>query len=319
MLYPPNPEPHTVEIEATNHCSARCNFCPHPVMTRSKGYLDPDAFVGFLVELARDREELWIYRASGGALPRIVFAGLGEPTLHPRLAEMVEASTRFGFRTQVVTNGAHLSDVLLDRLVAVGLDNLAISLHTLDPAVYYDIMKLPLAGVLPKIQAALARLAATPVDVELWRVLPPPGRPRESAEASQRFADLIGSHPEVRILGPSEPWSRDSTVSLSAWPVADDSARGGIWCHRLYFTYNVAWDGTVVMCCVDFHRATVELGNVFHESFAEIQRRRAGVFRGADKPPICRGCRRWEDEEYVQVYREFIAQNLGGIDPSLHL
>ncbi len=30
MDYPPSPEPHTVEIELTNHCSARCSFCPHP-------------------------------------------------------------------------------------------------------------------------------------------------------------------------------------------------------------------------------------------------------------------------------------------------
>ncbi|MDE5124075.1 MAG: hypothetical protein O4965_30205 [Trichodesmium sp. St19_bin1] len=48
MRYPSIPEPHTIEVEATNHCSARRSFCPHPRMKRSKGFLDIECFQKFI-------------------------------------------------------------------------------------------------------------------------------------------------------------------------------------------------------------------------------------------------------------------------------
>jgi MoaA/NifB/PqqE/SkfB family radical SAM enzyme len=309
MHYPSEPEPHTIEIEATNYCSARCSFCPHSIMTRKKGFLNVALFKTFIRRLGVDRERLWLFSASRGAVPRVVFAGLGEPTLHPNLPQLVEVCSEQGFRTQVVTNGAHLTEGLVRRLSRAGMSQLAVSLHSLNPVIYQSVMRLPLSKVLPRINMTLEMLAGSGVAVELWRVLPPPGMPRESAEDMQRFEELIARFPWVKVLGPSEPWSRDGTVADSAWPVADDSERGGIWCHRLFFTHNVAWDGTAVMCCVDYNRISVPLGNVFSDSFEEIRQRRAEILRAARKPAICQGCRRWQDFEYDEVFRKYIKGN----------
>lgn len=313
LVYPPFPEPHTLEVEATNHCSARCLFCPNPRMTRPKGYLDADRFDDFLSEFSRHRDTLWLNRVSGLAkYPRVVFAGLGEPTLHARIVDLVRSCTTHGLRSQVVTNGAHLNKALLRGLIDAGLGNLAISLHTLNPGIYQSLMNLRLDVTLPRITLALRTLQGSSVAVELWRVLPPPGMERDSPADQEAFDAFVQPFPFVKVLGPSEPWDRDDTVPSSVWGVVNDDPSSSVWCHKLYLTHNIAWDGTAVMCCVDYHRITTPLGNVFEDTFEDIQRRRMEILRGSVKPRICHGCRRWADPEYADIFAQDIAPNLRG-------
>lgn len=294
---PPRPEPYTVEIELTNHCNASCSFCPHSRMTRAKGFFAFERFPAFLAELSDLRAKLWLNATTSSmAFPRIVFAGLGDPTLHPRLPEFVRACSDARFETMVVTNGYKLGARLAEDLVAAGLDVCAISLHSVNPDHYRRLMGLDLRRTLARLDTAFPVFAAADTRVELWRVAPPPGEPRDDADDEARFAGFCQRFPFVRVLGPSEPWERDGQVPTSPWPTVHDS--DPVWCHKLYFTLNVAWDGTAVMCCVDFHRMTQPLGNVFVDGLHEVQRRRAQVFH---RPPeLCTTCRRWPDNEYAE-------------------
>ena len=95
MIFPPFPEPFTVEIEVTNHCNAKCSFCPHSTMSRVRQYIDVEKYETFIKNLVSVKKNLWMNRVSGLDLfPRIVFAGLGEPTLHPQLTELVRIAAR---------------------------------------------------------------------------------------------------------------------------------------------------------------------------------------------------------------------------------
>ena len=292
---PPRPEPYTVEVELTNHCNARCTFCPHSRMTREKGFMDGERFSRFLEELDAFRSTMWMNAMSGSSrFPRITFAGLGDPTLHPRLPEIVRTCTERGFETQLVTNGYKLSARLAAELVAARLGSCAISLHSLNPVVYKALMGLDLDRTLAHIEAALPVFRDSATAVELWRVCPPPGQPRDTATDEETFRAFRKRFPFATVLGPSEAWERDGQVPLSVWPVVRDSAQ--VWCHKLYFTLNVAWDGTAVMCRVDFHRITQPLGNVFTDGLGAVQALREEAVRSP--PPICALCRRWPDSEY---------------------
>lgn len=311
MEFPPVPEPHTLEVEATNHCSAKCVFCPHPRMERPKGFMDVELFERFVADLNTLRQDLWLNKAAGRLVfPKIVFAGLGEPTLHPQILRLVEICAQHEFICRVVTNGAHLTPELVSGLIDAKLSSLAVSLHSLNSSIYTAIMGLKLSRTLPGIKNAFAMLNDSKVEVEVWRVMAPPGMQRETTEDQADFDRFMSEYPEIKILGPSEPWSRDDTVPNSALPHADDSARGPIWCNNLYFTTNIAWDGTVVMCCVDYHRITMPLGNIFTDGFAEVQRRREAVYKATSGPAICRNCHKWADQEYEMLYETFINPNL---------
>lgn len=101
-------------IELTNWCNAQCSFCPYPSPehNRQKGYMTDDTF-----------EKMLDVVNIGG----VNLSGLGEPTLHPKLVQYVEALTLKGFIVQLNTNGRRLSQDLYDRLVRAGLHNVVVT------------------------------------------------------------------------------------------------------------------------------------------------------------------------------------------------
>lgn len=74
-------------------------------------------------------------------LKSLIFAGHGEPLLHPRIAEMVSYAKerQVADRVEIVTNASLLTHEMSDALIAAGLDRLRISVQGLDAATYRDI------------------------------------------------------------------------------------------------------------------------------------------------------------------------------------
>ena len=93
--------PREVSIALTNSCDLSC---PHCFAPKSNATLAFDRVVGWL-------EELDAHGAIG-----VGFGG-GEPTLHPRFAELcMHASLRTGLAVTFTTHGHHLDDALLSGL-----------------------------------------------------------------------------------------------------------------------------------------------------------------------------------------------------------
>lgn len=307
VALPPAPEPHTVEIELTNHCNAKCTFCPHGRMERPKGYMELGAFDSMLDELRAIRPHLWLNRAAGRDMfPKIVFAGLGEPLLHADAAQFVASCRRHGFTSELVTNGIRLEAGSVRALADAGLSKLAISLHSADARVYHEIVGVPLDKVLPRVDEALEAAQDTPLAVELWRVLPPPGMARTQSDEPV-YADLRRRYPSLSIVGPSEPWERDGQVPASVHPEVNDFPLHNVRCSLLYFTLNVSWDGETVMCCIDYHRRTTPLGNVFTDPLQAVMDKRKALVDHGPTPALCMSCRKWPDTQYRDIYRDHLA------------
>ena len=73
-------------------------------------------------------------------------------------------------------------------------------------------MGLRLEATLPLIIKALELLEYSNVEVEIWRLFPPQSLMRDSEADQMRFQSFINNFPWIKVLGPSEPWSRDNTV-----------------------------------------------------------------------------------------------------------
>ena len=73
--------PRRIIVEPTNGCNLRCQYCGNKDMVRPWTYMPMDLYVRMLDEMV----ELGI--------PRLTLHTIGEPTLNPRLPEMVEAAT----------------------------------------------------------------------------------------------------------------------------------------------------------------------------------------------------------------------------------
>ncbi|HTX86471.1 MAG TPA: radical SAM protein [Candidatus Nanoarchaeia archaeon] len=106
-----------VQFESTNYCSMKCEFCPNRKMTRPKMNLAPELFRQIVDDLAaRDLTDT------------ISFAGNGEPSLDPDLANKLKYCHLKNLKTVITTNGLRI-DKFTGDLIG-NLDCLYISWQT---------------------------------------------------------------------------------------------------------------------------------------------------------------------------------------------
>ena len=106
--------PRKVYVEPTNACNLACATCVRHSWDEPEGFMEWATF-----RAVADGLE------PGGT---VAFMGLGEPLLHPRFPEMVRLAKERGLRAEVTTNALLLDDAMAAALLAVGLDQLVVSI-----------------------------------------------------------------------------------------------------------------------------------------------------------------------------------------------
>ena len=104
-------------LEITNVCNLRCAFCPGT--QRPRRFMTPEEFRQLATRL----------RPYGTYLMLHV---MGEPLLHPRLAELLDIAGELGFRVCLVTNGTLLPRQLPTLEGSPALHKLSVSLHSFE-------------------------------------------------------------------------------------------------------------------------------------------------------------------------------------------
>jgi MoaA/NifB/PqqE/SkfB family radical SAM enzyme len=92
-----------VNVEWTSKCNARCAMCPRSMITKPK-----------VMDLATFQQVL--SRLSADDAFRVIVAGYGEPTTHPRFDDFVEAMRAHRLRFDMATNGSRLDKNRLERI-----------------------------------------------------------------------------------------------------------------------------------------------------------------------------------------------------------
>lgn len=300
--------PYTIEIELTNYCNASCVFCPNGSSKRERGFIDKNKLYTFLAEQKKLKNENWFnnqFKTSD--FPKIVYAGLGEPLLHPDFLEIIEYTKKLGFIVEVVTNGLLLNEKVVDKLIELKLDSLVISLHSINEKIYNDITGLNLSNILPNVTYALKKYSNTNLKIQLWRIKPLNNMIQETDEDKSNFQRYINNYPNIVVLGPSEAWERDMDNPTSCSLVNDDP-NNQIWCRKLYYTFNIAYSGDIVMCCNDFNRISVDMGNIFQNRNTSKATRNK-ILKKKFVPSICKKCRRWKDVELEEIFKKYGENN----------
>ena len=114
--------PFAAAVDVTRRCNLTCFGCPShgPGASWQTGQSDDDFPWD---EFRRTCAEL---RQLGTR--KLILIGEGEPTLHPRLLDMIAEARRSRLHVTLLTNGTRLDDGLAPDIVASGLDELRISL-----------------------------------------------------------------------------------------------------------------------------------------------------------------------------------------------
>ncbi len=113
-------------VEITNLCNFHCTFCPDEIMERPRGMMDFDDACKIFDQVAREKTKL-------GPLYPIKLHQMGEPSIHPRLVDIVRYAERDkGLPIELNTNCSLLTEELVDGLYDAGLTNMILSYQTPD-------------------------------------------------------------------------------------------------------------------------------------------------------------------------------------------
>ncbi len=111
--------PWLAQVVVTRRCNLKCGYCTEYDRTS-----DPVPYDELALRLAKLAElRAWAVCLTGG-----------EPTMHPRLPDLVAEMRRLGFkRRMMITNGWRLTPALIDALNAAGLTDMQISVDGVNP------------------------------------------------------------------------------------------------------------------------------------------------------------------------------------------
>jgi pyruvate-formate lyase-activating enzyme len=122
--------PRVVAINSIPQCNYRCLKCQYrsPMLTDSQTFGPPMTVERFKVILEKCKG----YKRLASISPTIS----GEPLLHPEIVEMVRLIKDAGYVCGFATNASLLSEELGKKLLDAGVDSLAFSVDSVNPATY---------------------------------------------------------------------------------------------------------------------------------------------------------------------------------------
>ncbi|MGE7111636.1 radical SAM/SPASM domain-containing protein [Lysinibacillus sp. NPDC047702] len=277
-----------VYIEITSVCNLACSFCPPTA--RAKGLIKVEQFNNILDEIRPHTKYIYLHVK-------------GEPLLHPRIDQLLDAAHAKGFKVNITTNGTLIKKNREKLLGKPALRQINFSLHSFDGHEGSENREKYLGDILDFVRAA--REYNTIISYRLWNLQ----KDHVSDIAARRNRETLEVleneyHLDYRIeekVQPGKGVKIAHNIYLNQdhefrWPsllAPEDEGKG--FCHALRSQAAILVDGTVVPCCLD-GEGVINLGNVHEKSFGEIvEGERAnnivdGFSRREAVEELCRKC-----------------------------
>ena len=190
--------PSQVLMDITEVCNLACTHCPHPDFKVSKHYdaryLDPELNDKMIEEV----------KAHGqGVTQYIRYTSNGEPLVHPKSYDMIEAAVRqSGVFVTLTTNGTILNEKRTIKLLEAGVHMIDISIDANSPETYAKIrvggdLEVTNANVLKLINLVNETRSATKVVVSY---VEQPQNTHETTEFERFWKDKGADHVIIRRL-----------------------------------------------------------------------------------------------------------------------
>jgi radical SAM protein with 4Fe4S-binding SPASM domain len=273
-------KPLHVMIENTNACNYRCSFCPHNVMKRQIGFMTMELYKKIIDECVHL------------GIEHIDIHQFGEPLLDPNFAERVVYAKRAGIKFVTTnSNGFLLAEGLAKKLVEAGLDQIIISL---DAATEETYRKVRASGKLEIVERNIKGLIKIGNSIESSRptvVVDFVQQPENRHEVKLFVKKWRGVADKVMMS-----YMHDWAGSADKQPFELHGNPSREPCRLLWSDMVVAWDGRVMLCCVDYE-GEVTLGDLKNQNLKEIwkgeklRKVRETHLKGEfQKTPLCDRC-----------------------------
>lgn len=277
-----------VYIEITSVCNLACSFCP-PTQ-RAKGLIKVEQFEKVLDQIRPHTKYIYLHVK-------------GEPLLHPRIDQLLDAAHERGFKVNITTNGTLIKKQREKLLGKPALRQMNFSLHSFDGHEGSENREKYLGDILAFVREA--REHNVIFSYRLWNLQRDDQTDvdrRKNAETLEILEKEYGLDFKIEErVEPGKGVKIAPNIYLNQdhefkWPsLLEPEYTGKGFCHALRSQAAVLVDGTVVPCCLD-GEGVIKLGNVNEQSFSEIiEGERAnnlveGFSRREAVEELCRKC-----------------------------
>lgn len=251
-----------VYIEITSVCNLACTFCPPT--ERAKGFIKLDTFNQVLEQVKPHTDYIYLHVK-------------GEPLLHPKIDELLDAAHAKGLKVNITTNGTLITKNKHKLLGKPALRQMNFSLHSFDGHIGSENREKYLREILSFVREAEEHKVI--FSFRLWNLTQDnmtnleKQRNRETLEVLEKEFNLDFKIEEKIVPGSGVKIANRIYLNQDhefQWPSLDapeDDGKG--FCYALRSQAAVLVDGTVVPCCLD-GEGVINLGNVHEKTFTEI-------------------------------------------------
>ena len=279
--------PRYFEIETVNACNARCPMCTIDDWERRDGLMEDALFARIADEIGENRD----------SVRRVALYRDGEPLLDKKLPARIALLKAKGVkRVGISTNAALLTDRKSRELLEAGLDEIILSIDSLQPQVYEAIRPpLDFASVHQNCTGFIVLRNALKSSCQVWvRMIRQQANKDEWPEYERYWKGIV------------KPTDRVDYRDIHNWggqlvnfrPIARANTEDP--CVALWSLMVVFADGTVPLCNVDYNKTRV-LGNLRTSTITDLwrsneQAHRRGEHLERARTGICVGCTVWGDK-----------------------
>jgi len=298
--------PISLQIEPTVKCNLRCVMCARSYKNIKKPDMTLDQLKHILSQFNYARD--------------IKLQGLGEPLLNKEFFSMLEFLKGRGLRVEITTNGTVLDEATSRKIIALGVDHIAISIDSASKKQYEEIRK---GAKFEKVVENLRRFNKLNKNertkVAVWTVATEdniPGIPDIIKLLSEigvknylvqtphswglsnvkKALKDIDTKRHKNMLLEYKNIANNSGIDLQLMNVPFLKKKSKRVCKWPWMSVYITVDGYVTPCCMQgSDPEIINFGNVFKQNFSEIwNNKKYKDFRAklkSKKPPeVCRGC-----------------------------
>ncbi len=234
-----------IDIELTNICNLKCNFCSHEKITREKGFMPFALFKKIVDEIDWKIDEF-------------VIAGFGEPLLDSNIFEKVKYARKLNCIIRLYTNGLLLTEEKFKQLVESGLDSLIISCYATNKEEY---KKFHNSDNFDKVRTNIIKLKEIRKSMEVKNPLISLN-PIEDIIDKKRYISCWNPFVDIIVM--------KNLHNLAYGKNFNDVKKGKrLSCMYPFFVLEITWNGNVRICCADYDGKII-IGNLQKQSIKEI-------------------------------------------------
>ena len=277
-----------IYIEITNICNLSCDFCPKT--SRKYKFMNRQEFDYIINEIKEYTDHVYFHL-------------MGGPLLNKNIEDFLDECYKNGVMVNLTTNGTLLNKNLEKLINAKALRQVNISLHSFEANESNIELYEYINSVTDSINEARKKSDII-CAIRLWNM-----DSEELKGANQLNLDILSLLEKNLNLDFSLAEKLQETHKIKLkdkvylnmaekfnWPdISINSISEEVFCHGLRNQVGILVDGTVVPCCLD-SEGTIELGNIFKESFASILEgeRAANIYNGFSRrvavEDLCKRC-----------------------------